>query len=265
MYLLYSRAHRRLRDRRVALARSTRRSATASTSAACAQRLGYLPVSFNLDGEASIWIHAVSVGEAAHRPAAHRRRCANALPALRLFLSTTTMSGQQLARRSLPDVDAVFYFPFDWTFIVRRTLDLVQAAAVRDDGDRDLAEPAARVPRAAAIKTIVVNGRISSRSFPRYRLVAAVLPPRAGRHRSLLRAGRRIGAPLHRARRRPDAHHGDRQPEVRFARAGGDGARRGRASACCASSGSPPNRPVLVAGSTMKGEEAAVLRAFRAA
>ena len=29
-----------------------------------AQRMGYLPVSFNLDGDESIWIHAVSVGEA---------------------------------------------------------------------------------------------------------------------------------------------------------------------------------------------------------
>jgi 3-deoxy-D-manno-octulosonic-acid transferase len=27
------------------------------------QRLGYLPVSFNLDGDDSIWVHAVSVGE----------------------------------------------------------------------------------------------------------------------------------------------------------------------------------------------------------
>jgi len=27
------------------------------------QRLGYLPVSFNLDAEESIWVHAVSVGE----------------------------------------------------------------------------------------------------------------------------------------------------------------------------------------------------------
>ena len=27
------------------------------------QRMGYLPVSFNMDGDESIWIHAVSVGE----------------------------------------------------------------------------------------------------------------------------------------------------------------------------------------------------------
>ena len=28
------------------------------------QRLGYLPIALNVDGDASIWIHAVSVGEA---------------------------------------------------------------------------------------------------------------------------------------------------------------------------------------------------------
>ena len=47
-------------------------------------------------------------------------------PRLRLFLSTTTIAGQQVARQNLQHVDGVFYFPFDWTFIVRRTLDLVK-------------------------------------------------------------------------------------------------------------------------------------------
>src|SRR4249920_1969207 len=76
------------------------------------QRMGYLPVSFNLDGEPSIWIHAVSVGEALTVRALVsdlRRR----YPHLRIFLSTTTLAGQQVARRNVQDVDAVFYFPFD--------------------------------------------------------------------------------------------------------------------------------------------------------
>src|SRR3989441_3891814 len=81
------------------------------------QRLGYLPVSFNLDGEESIWIHAVSVGEVltarALLPQLKER-----YPRLRLFLSTTTMTGQQIARGGLPYVDGVFYFPFDLGFIV---------------------------------------------------------------------------------------------------------------------------------------------------
>src|SRR5438093_2581149 len=90
-----------------------------------AQRLGFLPISFNIDAEESIWMHAVSVGEAltARALAADLK---TRYPRLRLFLSTTTIAGQQVARRSLSNVDAVFYFPFDWTFIVRRTLKLVR-------------------------------------------------------------------------------------------------------------------------------------------
>src|SRR5215210_8168473 len=54
------------------------------------QRLGYLPITFNVDGEESIWIHAVSVGEALTARALVtdlRQR----YPRLRLYLSTTTM------------------------------------------------------------------------------------------------------------------------------------------------------------------------------
>ena len=67
------------------------------------QRLGVLPISFNLDGEDSIWIHAVSVGEAltARALAADLK---TRYPRLRLFLSTTTIAGQQVARRSLSNV-----------------------------------------------------------------------------------------------------------------------------------------------------------------
>src|SRR5881296_459122 len=64
------------------------------------QRLGFLPISFNFDGEESIWIHAVSVGEAltARALAADLK---SRYPRLRLFLSTTTIAGQQVAKRNL--------------------------------------------------------------------------------------------------------------------------------------------------------------------
>src|SRR3954453_16296093 len=69
------------------------------------ERLGYLPISFNFDGEESIWIHAVSVGEAltARALAADLKR---RYPRLRLFLSTTKIGGQQGARRSLVNIEA---------------------------------------------------------------------------------------------------------------------------------------------------------------
>ena len=109
------------------------------------QRLGYLPLSFNFDGDESIWIHAVSVGEVltarALLPQLRER-----YPRLRIFLSTTTMTGQQVARTNVQDVDGVFYFPFDLPSDRQADAAAGEAAAVHHDGDRDLAEPAARVP-----------------------------------------------------------------------------------------------------------------------
>src|SRR4029450_8443085 len=68
------------------------------------ERLGALPVSLNLDGEPSIWIHAVSVGEVlAARPLADELK--ERYPRFRLFVSTTTSAGHQLARRHLLDAD----------------------------------------------------------------------------------------------------------------------------------------------------------------
>src|SRR5262245_4779081 len=133
------------------------------------QRLGYLPISFNVDGDESIWIHAVSVGEALTARALARDLKAR-YPHLRLFVSTTTMAGQEVARRSLQHVDGVFYFPFDWAFSVRRTLDLVKPR-VFIMMETEIWPNLLRICRDRGVKAVVVNGRISSRSYPRYRLV----------------------------------------------------------------------------------------------
>ena len=77
----------------------------------------------------AIWLHAVSVGETlAAKPliAALRER----FPNHRLIVSTTTMTGQAVARERLPEADGVCYFPFDWKFTVRRALDVVQPQVV---------------------------------------------------------------------------------------------------------------------------------------
>ena len=132
------------------------------------QRMGYLPVSFNLDGEDSIWIHAVSVGETMTVRALIadlRRR----YPTLRIFLSTTTMAGQQVARRNVHDVDAVFYFPLDLPFIVRRTLRLVKPRLFVMM-ETEIWPNLLRECKRMDVATLMVNGRISSRSYPRYKI-----------------------------------------------------------------------------------------------
>ena len=90
-------------------------------------------------------------------------------PRLRLFLSTTTMTGQQIARNNLQYVDEVFYFPFDLGFIVNRTLRLVKPRLFIMM-ETEIWPNLLRACHRAGVKTMLVNGRISSRSYPRYRL-----------------------------------------------------------------------------------------------
>jgi 3-deoxy-D-manno-octulosonic-acid transferase len=85
------------------------------------ERLGNYP-EFKHDGRKVIWLHCVSVGETnAARPLVEKLR--EAFPDHRLVVSTTTKTGQDLAKKVFADsADAVFYFPFDWKFSVRKAL-----------------------------------------------------------------------------------------------------------------------------------------------
>ncbi len=224
------------------------------------QRLGYLPVSFNIDAESSIWIHAVSVGELlTARPliAALRERH----PRLRIFLSTTTMSAQQLARRNPLDVDGVFYFPFDLGFVVRRTLDLVKPKLFLMM-ETEIWPNLLRECGRRGVKTAIVNGRLSSRSFPRYRLARGFFRPvLTGIDRFCVQSeesARRfvaIGAPADRVVVTGSLKFDSLEPA-----SAGQARSRDRVLRYFRF---PASRPVWVAGSTMKGEEAIVLRVFR--
>src|SRR5262245_38284564 len=79
------------------------------------------------------------------------------------------MSGQQIAR-SVADVDAVFYFPFDFTFIVRRTLNLVKPRLFVMI-ETEIWPNLLRECRRRGIRTALVNGRLSPRSYSRYRII----------------------------------------------------------------------------------------------
>jgi 3-deoxy-D-manno-octulosonic-acid transferase len=222
------------------------------------QRLGYLPVSLNLDGDPSIWVHAVSVGEVlAARPLLAEFRAR--YPRLRLFLSTTTRTGQELARRHLGDVDAVFYFPFDWRFTVRRTLDLVKPR-VFVMIETEIWPNMLHECRRRGVKTIVVNGRISYRSFPRYRLVRPFF-------KRVLRDIDRFCVQGEESGRRlielgADASKVSVTGNLKFDAIGGSSLPGRGPDRVLRFFRVSPSRPVLLAGSTMRGEEEAVLRAF---
>jgi 3-deoxy-D-manno-octulosonic-acid transferase len=114
----------------------------------------------------AIWIHAVSVGEAlAAVPLAQavKKRFADR----RLVVSTTTATGQALARERLPFADAIFYFPLDWRGPVRRALRAARPALVIIF-ETEIWPNFLREARRAGIPVVFVNGRISEVSFRRF-------------------------------------------------------------------------------------------------
>jgi len=231
------------------------------------QRMGYLPVSFNLDGDDSIWIHAVSVGEVlvarALLPELRTR-----YPRLRVFLSTTTMTGQQIASKNLQYVDQVFYFPFDLGFAVNRTLRLVRPRLFIMM-ETEIWPNLLRACHRAGVKTALVNGRISGRSYPRYRFVRPFFR-RVLDHVDRFcmqsdESARRI-IDLGAARDRVSVTGSLKFDSLEFpAGTQGEGGfyshDRGR-NRVLRYFRISPDRPVVIAASTLKGEEDPVLEAF---
>jgi len=161
-------------------------------AASLKDRLGFISQTLNGSGSV-IWVHAVSVGEfLAAEPLV--RRMIPELAGFRIVVSTTTAAGQDLARdrlrksagnghpgdegsvlapESLPlqaACSGVFYFPFDWRFAVRRALDRIRPAVVVIM-ETEIWPNFLDECRRRGIVTIIANGRLSQRSFSRYRLV----------------------------------------------------------------------------------------------
>jgi len=130
-----------------------------------AERLGRVPDRIRKDDRPVIWVHAVSVGEVL---AASRLidELSVRVPGWRVVISTTTRTGQKIARERF-GADRVFYFPLDFAFAIRAWLRVLCPRMVvlleTEFWPRMLAEC-----RRAKIPVAVVNARISDRSWPRY-------------------------------------------------------------------------------------------------
>jgi 3-deoxy-D-manno-octulosonic-acid transferase len=131
------------------------------------ERLGFVPKRLLSPSrnEPVIWIHAVSVGEllAAARMVEDLRK---RVPGWRIVVSTTTRTGQALARQRF-EAENVFYFPLDFAFAVRAYLRALKPRLLvlmeTEFWPRLLVEC-----RSAQIPVAVANARISDRSWPRY-------------------------------------------------------------------------------------------------
>ena len=133
------------------------------------ERLGNLtPLKQN--GQPVIWLHCVSVGETqAARPLV--QHLLEQFPTHRIVVSTITLTGQKLAREVFKNSAAkVFYFPFDWSFTTRRSLSRINPAAVLLM-ETEIWPGFIRSCRRRSIPVVIINGRLSERSYRRYKLV----------------------------------------------------------------------------------------------
>jgi len=121
----------------------------------------------------AIWLHAVSVGEALSGVTL-AKKLKEKYPERPLIVSTTTMTGQAVARERMPFADAVIYFPLDWAFAVRRALDAVQPSVVIVL-ETEIWPNFLREAKRREVPVVFVSGRVSERSVARYQKWFSVL------------------------------------------------------------------------------------------
>jgi len=226
--------------------------------AGLAGRLGVVPQALRdaARGRRAIWLHAVSVGEiiAAGRLVAELEA---ALPEHIICISTTTRTGYTLAQQRFGS-QRVFYFPLDFAFIVRRYLRATNPELLilveTEFWPNLLLQCAQR-----GVPVAVVNARISDRSLPRYRRLRGLWKPLLAKI-ALFSAQseedatrlRDLGAPPERVR-----VLGNLKFDVRSAAAESAFVTDLRAQL-------PAGAKVLICGSTLDDEEAALLTALPA-
>lgn len=135
-----------------------------------AQRMGKVPA--RLAGGAGartgrvIWVHAVSVGEVLAISGLVAQMRQN-FPQHRILVSTTTDTGQELARKRFGD-ENVFYFPMDFAFAIRPYLRVLQPELIVL-AETEFWPNFLNLAHARAARIAVVNARLSDRSWPSYR------------------------------------------------------------------------------------------------
>lgn len=133
------------------------------------QRIGWV-VPRGWDSQQDVlWIHAVSLGEVSaivpFVKTLHQR-----YPATRIVVSTITETGREAVRQRLPRIATHCFLPLDYPWIVNRfiaSLNPIGFVVVETELWPNLLRSLSR----RGIPSIIINGRLSSRSFSRYRWI----------------------------------------------------------------------------------------------
>jgi 3-deoxy-D-manno-octulosonic-acid transferase len=216
------------------------------------ERLGRVPAFKSTRGRPVIWLHAVSVGEvlAVSRLVGELDR---AFPEYQLLISTTTRTGQDLARDRF-GAERVFYCPLDLPWAVRAYLKALEPRMVVLAETEFWPNLLCGCFR-RGIPVAVVNARISDRSWPRYRRLKDLWRPILSRIARVLAQSETDAERLKAIGCAPErvSVAGNLKFDVRAAK---------EAEATRLLKTAARGLRIVVAGSTLEGEEAAMLEAW---
>ena len=216
------------------------------------QRLGFYPrtVRERIAATHPLWIHAASVGEVRSVQPLVRDLKARA-PERKILLSTFTATGHHVARQ-IPGVDAAIYLPLDFSWVVGRALRTFEPSVLLII-ETEIWPNLLHAAYQRGVPTLLLSGRVSERAYARYRRLRRFF-------RAVLKCftvlGMQSAADAHRIKALgADTARTFVVGNLKVAVRSGDGGRG-------LSALKDPKRLVVVAGSTHRGEEELVLRAF---
>jgi 3-deoxy-D-manno-octulosonic-acid transferase len=203
-----------------------------------------------------LWFHAVSVGEVLLlRPLV--QEMARRRPNWQVVISTSTTTGLGVARRTYPDL-VTFYAPLDFSWSTHRAIARVRPTVLALV-ELELWPNLIRAAKRASAKVAIINARLSPRSYRGYRSLRRPLQPTLGRidfvaaqNAEYARRFVELGVPSHRVSVTGSVKYDGLESDRNNSRT-----RELRQLL-----GLAPTDLVFVAGSTMEGEEAAVLSAY---
>ena len=130
-------------------------------------RLGFIPKGLKVSNQKqTIWIHAVSVGEVMS-VLGLIGKLKQKFPQHQIVLTTVTMTGYALAVSRTQDVDLVLYAPLDFSFVVRKYIDLIRPQ-IYIVAETEIWPNLFRLLKKNSVPIILINGRISDRAFKNY-------------------------------------------------------------------------------------------------
>jgi len=225
-----------------------------------AQRLGFYPKEAieKLRGEKVLWIHAVSVGEViAALPLIRELR--RRYPDRKIVVTTVTATGNRIAHSQAKEADVVLFFPFDLKPVVDKTIRLIHPSLFILI-ETEIWPNCIHALFRKKIPTLIVNGRISHGSFSGYRrvrfLMKRVLTEITAFSMQTGEDARRIislGAPPDRVR-----NTGNIKFDISARPFPSEEQQKMRHDFLL-----PRKGPILIAGSTHRGEEEIIINIYR--